>query len=314
MSFSLCDMHCDTLTELYSNKCGIVSNKLHISLDRAAQIKPYIQMCAVWSDNGLGDNDAYTRFFKVTDYFEAQSDKWSHKASLCRSADEVKSAVDSGKAALVYTVEDARLLAGDIGRLALLHRRGVRILTFMWNGETVIGGSFNTNSGLTDFGSTVLDKCFEIGMIPDVSHASVKSTDEILDRAAEVGGCAIATHSNSYECCSHPRNLSDSAFKKIMKLGGIVGISAAPQHLAEARQGSIDVMVRHILHYLDLGGENTVCLGCDFDGIDSTPKGLDGVDKLSLLDEALGKSGLDKPLREKIFFGNAYGFLQKNLK
>ena len=63
----------------------------------------------------------------------------------------------------------------------------------------------------------------------------------------------------------------------------------------------------------ELGGENTIALGSDFDGAD-IPGYLDSVEKVDNLYDALLADGLGKELAEKILFGNAYNFIRNNLK
>ena len=62
----------------------------------------------------------------------------------------------------------------------------------------------------------------------------------------------------------------------------------------------------------ELGGENTIALGSDFDGAD-IPGYLDSVEKVDNLYDALLADGLGKELAEKILFGNAYNFIRNNL-
>lgn len=56
--------------------------------------------------------------------------------------------------------------------------------------------------------------------------------------------------------------------------GGLVGISLYRDHLSEDGQCGVDTVINHIDHYLSIGGEDTVCFGCDFDGIDKMPDGI----------------------------------------
>ena len=65
-------------------------------------------------------------------------------------------------------------------------------------------------------------------------------------------------------------------------------------------------------HYLNIIGTDSVCLGCDFDGIGSTPEGLDHIGKLPMLYDALA-SKLGSTTADKIFFNNAYNFFKNNL-
>lgn len=104
---------------------------------------------------------------------------------------------------------------GSLSRLAALYRAGIRVLTLLWGGNTCIGGSHDTDSGLTPFGRAVVRKCHQIGIIPDISHASVASAEEIIEISLSTGKPCIASHSDSYHVFPHTRNLSDRHFLAI---------------------------------------------------------------------------------------------------
>ena len=67
-------------------------------------------------------------------------------------------------------------------------------------------------------------------------------------------------------------------------------------------------------HYLSLGGENTVCLGCDLDGVVPLPEGISSVSDLYKIADALAKRGHTDKLIEKIFYANAREFVARNLR
>ena len=61
-----------------------------------------------------------------------------------------------------------------------------------------------------------------------------------------------------------------------------------------------------------IAGENVVCLGCDLDGIGSTPEGIGHIDDLPRVFDRLSKD-LGYKIADKIFFSNAYNFFINNL-
>lgn len=305
----LFDLHCDTASVLFDKKQSLAENALHVDLAKAAHLDTYIQTMAVWTEHRLSDEAAWVRFHDVQSHLKAQLS--DHHIPLIRSGCELTSAAEMKRGALL-AVEDARILAGDLRRLDMLYDCGVRFLTLTWSGETCIGGSHDTDAPLTAFGRAVVERCFSLGIIPDVSHASHRVTAEVLAMAKQAQRPVIATHSNAFTCRQHTRNLTDAEFCAIADSGGVVGISLAPEHLADGDCQISDV-VAHIRHYLSLGGEYALCLGCDFDGIDSTPDGLSDLSHLPALAEALSSDGISDNVICRIFFENAYGFTVKNI-
>lgn len=187
-------------------------------------------------------------------------------------------------------------------------------MTLVWNGVCAIGGAHDTDEGLTDFGYEVVERCHTLGIIPDLSHSSALMCDQVLELCEERGYVCVATHSNSCAVCDHRRNLRDDQFCRIASLGGIVGVSLAPMHLTSSDSCGVYDVVRHIEHYLWLGGENAVCLGCDLDGVDSLPQGLNSVSDLVKIAEMLGQNNYSDSLIEKIFYANARNFISLWLK
>lgn len=303
----LFDLHCDTISEMKKGGFGFEDNPLHISGSKASDFSPYIQVCAVWTDSSLSDGDAWTEFFKVTDHFRG-----TVKTDYIKNSASLRDTAEKGGRGFILACEGARLLCGDIDRLDRLYAEGVRVLTLVWAGSDIIGGAHGTDDPLTPFGKQVVEKCFDIGIIPDISHASRASAKEVLDIAASFGKAPCATHSNSYSLHSHQRNLTDGEFSYIISLGGIVGVSLCPEHLA-AGGAAVGDIVRHIMYYINKGGISSVALGCDFDGIGTVPDGICDISCLDRLYYALCSAGLSEDEAEQVFFANAYRFMMQNL-
>lgn len=314
MELSLIDTHCDTAYELLSRGESISRNTCHISLNLASSYRHYAQFFAIWSSKDQNDETAFRSFCKITDSFSRDIAEHQDQISLVKTSCDLDTAWEAKKVAAFIAVEDARLLAGDVQRLDELVNRGVKYITLLWGGKTCIGGAHDTNEGLTNFGKDVLCGCFERDIIPDISHASEKSTDDIIATSRKYGKPVIASHSNSYEVYSHSRNLRDRHFSAVSELGGIVGISLCRYHLTDNNSLSVSAedVYRHIEHYMELGGENTVTLGCDLDGTD-LPDGFSNISHLYLIANILASHNYPSTLISKLFCDNAYSFIKRNM-
>lgn len=312
MELRLFDLHCDTPTELYGHCASLDKNNQHVSLEGASAFSRYVQIMAIWSPWAMPDNVAFANFHKVADYLMNEFERLEDKISFVRTGAGFDKAAEKQYTALL-AVEDARILAGMPGRLRVLYARGVRFLTPVWAGESCIGGAHDTNVGLTEFGKQVIQDCFDIGIVPDLSHCSVQTVEDIFEIAGEYGKPVIATHSDSYAVCPHSRNLRDDQFEAIKKSGGIVGICLCPSHLAnDPQKASLDDIIKHIEHYCAIGGEDTVAMGSDLDGTD-LPKGFSSVADLAKIADELARLNYTDTLIDKIFFANAERFIKGNL-
>ncbi|MBE6583578.1 MAG: hypothetical protein E7649_01165 [Ruminococcaceae bacterium] len=329
MQLSLIDTHCDTAFELYHKKQGIYENDCHVSLKKAEKYTNYTQFLAVWANKRRTDDECFEDFINISDNLFAEIQKNGDKVSLVRTFDEMQHAWRKEKRAVFLAVEDARILGGRIERLDILKERGVRYLTLLWGGKTCIGASHDEEGGLTRFGREVVEKCFEYGIVPDVSHANERVTDEVSELAHQYKKPFIASHSDLYEVFPHTRNLRKKHLQDIIGLGGTVGLNLCPWHiknmilkgtLSADHQNkselvldvcSIDDVMRHVEGYLELGAENVLGLGCDLDGTD-LPQGFSGIGDLEKIADAMAKRGYPQKLIDKIFYKNNYEFIKRN--
>ncbi len=305
----LFDLHCDTAMALYGSMVPLKSNGCHISLDKAACFDKYVQLTAFFTSPRTGDEDGWNQFWRARRRLLDECDR--NGVPTVASAAELEAFDKSdAKTAFILAIEDVRMLAGHPERVEQLYEGGVRVVTPLWGGETIIGGSHNTDKGLTPFGRAAVEEMLNVGITPDISHASFRSTDEILDLCEKHGKSPIATHMNSYTECAHTRNLTDERFERLVKLGGIAGVSLCPPHLRKGGTGcTSDDAVRHFVHYTGLHPENTA-FGCDLDGTD-LPGDMHDIRDLVPLTGKLAALGIDT---DAVTYGNAYRFMMKVLK
>lgn len=281
------DLHCDTAYEMYVQNQPFQSNTLHLSGERVRDLYyPYRQVFAIWSDKKLTPDEQYEQYGRILSCFRQQMHP-------CRT---------------ILAVEGASMLNGDITRLDRLYRDGVRILTLAWSGSDCIGGAWDSDTPLTDFGIDVVRRCGELGIIVDLSHCGDIMMSQVLDISRRP---VIASHSNSRAVTPHKRNLTDEQFRRITGCGGLAGISLHSAHLL-CGGTALDSFRRHLEHYLSICGIDTVACGFDLDGCD-LPGDVTGVEFASQLYDYLLDMRYSKDLLYKVFFGNAFNFFGKML-
>ena len=312
MEHRVFDLHCDTPYRMLKEGQPLKSNTLHIALDKLSPYSKYTQIAAIWSDNELSDEDAYTVFWRILNNFKREIETNRSRAAICRSYDEYAHLPDTF-AAFFLAIEDARILSGNVERIHEVYDAGIRFISLNWMGENALGGGYDTNSPLTHLGRTVASLALDLGMILDVSHSSARVFDEVAEMALSAKRPIIATHSNSNSVAVHPRNLTDDQFTKIVQSGGIVGISLARSHLCGKGNhiATINEIIDHIEYYLGLDGQHTVCLGCDFDGIETTPSEISSIAELYKLADAMSAKNFSDELINAIFYQNAHNFIKK---
>jgi len=147
----------------------------------------------------------------------------------------------------------------------------------------------------------------ECKVLCDVSHLNRKGFFDCLNLSKEP---IIATHSNCKKLCSHPRNLDDEQLKALFSSGGLLGLCYYPLFLGAG--DVFELIYEHIYHALELGGENQIGFGSDFDGAEMDKK-LDSLEKVNDLRLFLSGKGFDDELLEKIFYKNCDNFFNNVL-
>lgn len=292
------DLHNDTLEVAYDKGTSIYDNSLYASLGMLDNISPYIQVASIWSDYHLVDDEAFYKALNVISFAKNQNIK-------------IITSLNCDKKSYILGIEDARLLNNDLSRLDLLYSLGIRVLTLNWKDDSCIGGGWNTNNGLTDFGKSVIKRCSELGIIVDLSHSSEESFKDTLALSDKLGFSPIASHSNSFTIYNHKRNLTDFQIKELIKRNSVIGVSLVGEHLSVSP--CIDSVISHIEHILRLGGENSVCLGCDFDGTDNLPKSISSIKDVEKLYSRFSYY-FGEYLSKRILFLNAFEYFKNNLK
>ncbi len=272
------DLHCDTAYEMYKKNKTFYENDLAVSGQKGECFEKWVQTFAVWLSE---DRENPYQFYKnVLSYL---------KENLTDNVTPI------------FAVEGGTVLEDNAERLYELKNDGIRFLTLTWNGENLIAGGNKSQKGLTDFGRQVIKTMNELSMAVDVSHLNDKSFYSVLDTAEKV----LATHSNCRKVCDVPRNLKDDQIKLIAKKQGIIGLNFYPEFLG---RDFFEKIYQNIYHLCDMGLENNIAIGTDFDGADMDEEMKD-ISKIPLLYEKLHQKGLKKDLLYKIFFKNANDFL-----
>ena len=324
MSIPVFDAHCDTICEVVRQKERLRCNRLHADLERGRKFEPYAQIFAIFdrpwdSDQHPAD---YARDWpekvltklcdellaRLLDEFYVNRDILVH----CRCAGDAKLAADGGKIAAFIAIEGAELLGCDLEALHRAYANGVRYVNLCWNYDNALCGAANGAGayGLTEKGARFVAEMQDLGMAVDLSHASERAFWDVAEITKRP---IMAGHSNSKAVCDNPRNLTDEQFLALIELGGVAGLNLCPDFLNESGGAGIEDIIRHAEHFLSLGGERSLCLGGDLDGIDTAPKGIKGIQDYDKIYEAMLRRNYPESLVRDIFYNNLMRFSEAAL-
>lgn len=308
------DLHCDTLTAFLDPAPGqehTLNDPSHrFALCKIPQGVRWAQCCAVFVPDELKGSEASDYYIRHRDSFYRQMSALGALALPCRTADQVKAAWCRGKIAALLTVENASPLAGRLEGVERLRRDGVVMMTLTWNGENELGSGHSTDHGLTPFGKGVVREMEAQGILVDVSHLNDPGFYDLLDTARKP---FVASHSNARAVCPHRRNLTDGQIREMVDRKCLIGLNYYTAFLrSDGKEATLEDLWRHVERFLELGAEDNLALGSDFDGADLPPC-LDSPEKIAGLGAFFRQKGFSPALTEKILWRNALDFFRANL-
>lgn len=269
---------------------------------------------------------------------------------LALTADEVEQAFAAGKVASLMGMEGGHSINNSLATLRMFYSLGARYMTLTHNTNVPWADSCTDephSNGLSAFGREVVREMNRLGMLVDLSHVSPDTMHDALDAT---GAPVIFSHSSARALNDHPRNVPDDVLKRVVENDGVVMVNFVPDfiskpvyehaqnRMAEQEQlesapdsteeaieeamsqwdeanpspdATLADVANHIDHIRSIAGVDHIGIGGDFDGITTTPVGLEDVTKYpDLTAELLRREYSDDDIL-KILGGNVLRVMRK---
>ena len=298
------DLHCDTVMCLIDDlsQGDLYENSWKIDIKRLQRAKSRIQDFALYVNMEKHPN-SYARYCDMLALFQEQVTTYSNHIMHIRSYADIKACYDTNKIGALLSVEEGGVFEGDLHKLRKAYDDGVRLITITWNYANGLGEPHcgDATKSLTSKGVEFVELMEDLGMIVDCSHLNdggTKQLGQILRKPF------IASHSNARALTNHSRNLSDELITLIANKGGVIGLNFAQAFLGTSSISRIEDIVKHGLYIRNLGGDDVVALGTDFDGIRPDTE-IEDIAHMPELYDAFIKAGLSEYSVDKIFWKNA---------
>lgn len=319
------DTHCDTLKcltpeftrvtgSMWADRSkigmGVRSDLGHVDLPRLREGGVDCQVFALSSARDRTPPYALRTALDMIDVFYRECERNLGAVQPVYNHDDILEAAEAGRVAAMLSIEGADVIEGRISMLSVFHRLGVRMVGLVHSLRNLLAdgvGDARTGGGLSELGVQAVEELDRLGMIIDVSHINDRGFWDVLDIAK---GPIIASHSNSRAVCAHPRNMTDDMIKALAERGGVLGMNFAPSFVHPTNP-CVSTLVDHIDHIFDLVGSDHVGLGSDFDGIPSTPVGLEDVTRMPNITEELIERGYGQEDLKKILGLNHLRVIKK---
>jgi len=312
------DTHCDTLKcllpvftrprdSMWGDRSkvgmGVRSSMGHVDVPRLLEGGVTCQVFAVSGERSRTPSHSLRTALEMIDRFFRECDANRGAVVPVTTHGEIVQAKRAGKVAAMLSIEGADVLEGSVDVLRVFHRLGVRMVGLVHSIRNELADGVadrRTGGGLSELGAQAVGELNRLGMIVDVSHLNDEGFWDVLELSRDP---VIASHSNARAVCDHPRNMTDDMIRALAEKGGVMGMNFAPGFVHPSR-ATLGGVVDHIDYIVGLVGPGHVGLGSDFDGIPSTPVGLEDVTRIPAITEELVRRGYGEDDVRKILGGN----------
>lgn len=267
------------VANIVANTIGIdTHNHVDVPLSTAEMPGPDIDLAGELKRSGLSSicmtfatdyqpGDAWERFLRGLDSMDRQLQR--NGIHRCLSANDVRSAHahKNRQPAVIQAIEGGHFLQGHIERVAVAYGRGLRHLGLLHDSDADVplGDVYTTPprfGGLTAFGAAVVRECDRLGIVIDLAHANMATTEaalKITTRPVIISHTGLDTQLGSNQRLAQrmrPRLISKEQARMVADAGGLVGVwthlSDTPLEYAQNLRAMVDVI-----------GVGHVCIGTD---------------------------------------------------
>lgn len=293
------------------------STRLHTDIPRLRAGGVGGQFWSVYVPASMAPVDAAKATFEQIDTVKRIVAAHPETFEIATTADDLVRIHRAGKIASLIGMEGGYSIDDSLGLLREFYDSGARYMTLTHSKSTTWADSGTDApkwNGLNAFGEDVVREMNRLGMMVDLSHVS---EDTMVDAIRVSEAPVIFSHSSARAVTAHPRNVPDAVLRQMAGNGGIVMVTFVPGFVSEAVRASgaargaemtrltalnpgdptavkagmdawnaanpapkatMEDVIAHIQHVRDVAGIDHVGLGGDYDGVDSLPVGLEGVD------------------------------------
>jgi membrane dipeptidase len=181
--------------------------------------------------------------------------------------DDVRNSHKNRQPTVIQAIEGGHFLEGHLERVEEAYGRGLRHFGLLHDSDASVPlGDVYTNppryGGLTTLGRDVLKECNRLGILIDLAHANMQTTEaalKVTTRPVIISHTGLDTqlgNNPSMAQMMRPRLISKEQAKMIADPGGLVGVWT---HLADT---PFDY-VRNVRALVDVIGVEHVCIGTD---------------------------------------------------
>jgi membrane dipeptidase len=190
----------------------------------------------------------------------------NYRVNCVRSAADFTHGLKAKTLGIVLACQDASILGSSLGdweeHLKDFYASGLRVLQLTHNARTHWGDSFfeKRDAGVSLAGEQLIAAMNTLGMLIDLSHCSAQT---LLDAVQLSKRPCVVTHAGCHSLAPTKRNKTDALIRVLGNSGGFFGIFNMSTWLTSEPQVTINTLIDHIDHVVQLIGAQQVGFGSD---------------------------------------------------
>ncbi len=182
----------------------------------------------------------------------------------CKKVDDIIEAHETGKVAIIFTIESLTPIENEVDRIDVLYGLGLRSMGITYTESNMLGsgGEELKDAGLTDLGYDAVKRMNKIGVLIDVAHTGDQTALDTIEASDKP---IIMSHAGARALCDTTRLFPDNVLQALAEKHGVIGVEAAPNSTPTKKhpRHSIESVMEHVEYCVDLMGVDHVGLGPD---------------------------------------------------
>tara|TARA_B100000614_G_C14475133_1_gene464251 strand:- start:144 stop:1094 length:951 start_codon:yes stop_codon:yes gene_type:complete len=176
---------------------------------------------------------------------------------------DIQTAKAQDKLGVIFHFQGTAPFEDDINTVALYHKLGLRMCQLCYNEKDLVGCgcAVENDTGLTPFGADVIKEMNRLGIVVDCGHTGYTTT---MDAIAASSSPVIISHGNAKAVCNNRRNCENDLIRAVARNGGVIGFNGFPGFVADNPRPSMDDLLNHVDHLVEIAGPEHVCVGIDY--------------------------------------------------
>ena len=221
-----------------------------------------VRRSGITAINATVSEPDYDRTVKNLDTLAAWVKKYPDPLTIIGCYSDIARAKRENKLGVIPGFQYTSFFEEKPDSIETFRKRGVLIMQLTYNKRSAFGyGCLEPDDkGLTPAGVAAVKTMNKLGVAVDLSHSGYRTTADGITTSAQP---VLISHAGCAAVYPHPRNKPDNVLKLLADHGGYFGVYLMPYLCASPKVPTLNDVLDHMVHALNVCGTDHVGVGCD---------------------------------------------------